>query len=103
MSDKSWAIRLVETPTSILWWREDGNGYSDRIEDAGLFSEERARKQDGTNRMGPRSAHDEAVSPADLIRVVEDEIVVLKERLDGLRGLQDRIEVKEGPPSRQSS
>jgi hypothetical protein len=85
-----WGIRL-HTSKGALWWRPDAQGYSDRIEDAGVFCEELARRQDGQNRMNPGSDRDEAVYPGDFAQMVEDEIYLLESRLERLRDLQQRI------------
>jgi hypothetical protein len=85
-----WGIRYYEGVT-LLWWKEDGMGYTSDIAEAGLFSEEEALAHNGLRYEGPSAPCDQATPPSEMLTKTQEEMRRLETRLGNLTAFRNRL------------
>lgn len=86
--DAGWGIMFIDGGAD-LWWCPDGGGYTTDISYAGLYSRDRAHRQNGFGRCG--KGRDMSVPPARMRELLDDEIAKTQTRLERLLALQKQI------------
>jgi len=87
---RGWGIRTVEG-RALLWWKDGGNGYTDDIARAGLFSEAEAMRHNGPRHEGADAIVDQPIPPDEMLRRTQEETRRLETRLGNLIAFRNRL------------